>query len=178
MLKTKKRAHAQLGDSQDDEENSGDEPPSDAQTDVLPHTLGSKSARPNPRAPKKAKRVGRPKNQPVNGVINHTSPFHYSNGSQHQEHRGRIQSSNSPQVQDSKDTFAQDLHQNAYSPNQRIQILSEHDRMPQGLASSQQMPTLNQHYDFGNESGQLFYGDRSNAGSDSEGLGAFGCEYK
>lgn len=178
MLKTKKRARALPEDSQDDEENSGDEPPSDAETDVLPHVLGPKSARPNPRAPKKAKRVSRPKNQPVNGVMTPTSPSQSSNIIQHQEHRGRIRTSYSPQIQDSEDNFAQDVHQNAYSPNQRLQILLEHNRMPQGLTSSQRLPTLNQHYDFGNESGQVFYGDRSIAGSDSEGLGAIGCDYK
>ena len=178
MLKTKKRARALPEDSQDDEENSGDEPPSDAETDVVPYVLGPKSARPEPRAPKKAKRVSRQKNQRVNGVMTPTSPFHSSNITQHQEPRERIETSYSPQIQDSEDNFAQEVHQNAYSPNQRIQILLEHDRMPQGLASSQQMPTLNQHYDFRNESGQVFYGDRSIVGSDSEGLGAIGCEYK
>lgn len=68
MLKSKKRVQAQLEDSQDDEYNSGDEPLSDAETDVLPHVLGPESARPNPRAPKRMKRVSHLTHHPLNRV--------------------------------------------------------------------------------------------------------------
>lgn len=57
MLRTKKRVQAQMGDSQDDGDNSGDEPLSDAETDILPYVLGAKSARQTPRASKRMKRV-------------------------------------------------------------------------------------------------------------------------
>ena len=170
MLKTKKRRQAQLDDSQDDVENSGDEPLSDAGTDVLPQVLGSKSARPKPRAPKRTKRVSRPKYPPVNCPLIDISPSQSSNSTQPQERRGTIQGSYSPQVQTSEDIFAQDLHQNAYTPNERTS---------HGPAASQQMSTLNQGYDFqsGSESVKVFNGDSSIVSSDSEGLAAIGCEY-
>ena len=170
MLKTKKRRQAQLEDSQDYVENSGDEPLSDGETEVLPQALGSKSARPNPRAPKRTKRVSRSKYPPVNCPMIDISPSQSSKSTQHQERRGTVQGSYSPQVQTSEDSFAQDLHQNAYTPNERTS---------HGLTASQQMSTLNQGYDFqsGSESMKVFNGDNSIASSDNEGLGAIGCEY-
>ena len=64
MLKTKKRGHAQLEDSLDDEENSGDDLPSDGDTDGSPLTLGLESTRGDLHIPKKTKRVSRSKYQP------------------------------------------------------------------------------------------------------------------
>ena len=177
MLKTKKRVQAQMEDSQDDEDNFGDEPLSDAETDVLPHVLGHKSARPNPRAFKRMKRVSHWRHRPRNRVTTDTFLSQSSNSTQPQELRSSIEASYSPQAQDLEDPFAQDLHQNACSPDQLRQMLSEHDRMSDGPVTSQQMPTLNQPYDFqsGDQYGNSFYGDNSTAASDSDGLGAIGC---
>ena len=51
--------------------------------------------------------------------------------------------------------------------------------MLHGLGVSQQMPTLNQGYEFqsGNEFGNMFYGETSLAGGDSDGIDLLGCEY-
>ena len=61
IIKNRKRRQAQLEDIHDDQEDSGDEPPSEAETDVSPHVLGPKSARPNARTNKRAKRVSHPR---------------------------------------------------------------------------------------------------------------------
>ena len=57
--KLKKRTQAQMEDSQDDEENSGYEPLSEAETNVTSQVPEDSSARSNPRAAKKTKRVSR-----------------------------------------------------------------------------------------------------------------------
>lgn len=173
-LKTKKRGHAQMEDSQDDEENSGDEPHSDAETDVSPHLPAPKSGRPNLRAPKRMKRVSRSKYQPINGDMTNASLLQSTNSTRHQEQGQGVQASYLPQAQTPEDLFAQDLHQNTYSPIQRTQMLSNNDRMLQSLAAGPRMPTLNKGYElqFGNNSGTISYGDNSTAGSDSDGLGA------
>lgn len=64
MLKTKKRVQAQMEDNEDDDENSGDDALSDAETEVLPRLLGPKSGCLGPRAPKRTKRVSRLRHQP------------------------------------------------------------------------------------------------------------------
>lgn len=176
MLRTKKRVQAQLEDSQDDEDNSGDEPLSDAETDVLPQVLRSKSARSDLRAPKRAKHVSHSTYHPLNRMTTDIFLSQSSNSIQHQELRGSIEDSYSPQAQYLEDPFAQDLQPNACSPDQLRQMLSDHNRMSHGSTASQQMPTLNQPYDFqsGNEHGNSYFGDNSTAGSDSEGLAAFG----
>ena len=61
ILRNKKRRQAQLGDAQDDQEDSGDEPASEAETDVSPRALGLKSTRPNTRTHKRTKRVSHPR---------------------------------------------------------------------------------------------------------------------
>ena len=184
MLKTKKRVQAQLEDSQDDDENSGDEPPSDAETDILPQMIRPKSRRLTPRAPKRTKRVSRSKDQPGSGGMTNTTVSQSSKSTQRQEHRDSVQASSSPQSQSWEDPFAQVLHQNAlvaHSPNeQQWQMQSENDRTLSGVLANQQMPTLNQGYDLpsANGFGSGFNGDNSTAGSDSEGFGAIVCEHK
>ena len=172
MLKTRKREQSQIDESED-EENSGDEPLSDGETDASPHALGSKPARSNPHTPKRTKRVSRSIYQLVDGVMVDTSLYQSTDSSQHQEQRDSAQPSYLPQVQNVKDHFAHGPHRNAYAPTQQTQMPSEYDQMLQGLAADQQMPTLNQRYGFhsGDESGNSFYGDISTGGSDSEGLG-------
>ncbi|KAL9075679.1 MAG: hypothetical protein Q9161_001431 [Pseudevernia consocians] len=159
MLKAKKRGQAQLEDSQNDEENSGDEPVSDGETDVSHHVLGPKSARSNLHASKRTKRC--------------------TDSNQNREQKGSVQASYLPQVQYLEDPFIQGLHQTAYAPIQQTQMLSEHNRILHGLAASQRLPTENQQYGFhsGNESGNLYYGDRTTSGSDSEGLGGTGYRF-
>ena len=61
VLRNKKRRQAQIGDGQDDQEDSGDEPPSEAETDISPQVLRPKSACPKARTHKRAKRVSHPR---------------------------------------------------------------------------------------------------------------------
>ena len=176
-LKTKMRGHAQIDDSQDDEENSGDEPLSGGEVDESPYSTGHKRARPNPHTPKRTKRASRSKHQPVDGGVIDTSPSQSTNSNQHQEPEGSVQPTYVPQVQNPEDPFAQGLHPHPYAPTGHPQMLSEHDRMLHELAASQaagqRMPNLNQHYGFqsGNVPGNFFYGDHGTGGSDGEGLG-------
>ena len=173
MLKTMKRGQAQLEDSQDDEDNSGDEPASDGETDVSPYVVEPKSARSDHRSSKRTKRVSGSTHQPVNGVMTDSSLSQSTNSNQHQEQKGSVQPSGLPQARNLEDPFAQGLHQNAYAPTQHTEILSEHGEMVRGLAASQGMLIPNQQNGFqsGSESGNVFYGDNSTGGSDSEGLG-------
>lgn len=179
MLKTKKRGQAQLEDSQDDEEDSGDELVSDGETDVLHHVLGPKSARSTLHASKRTKRVSRSRCQLVNGLMIDTSLSQGTDSNQNREQRGSVQASYLPQAQNLEDPFTQGLHQTAYAPIQQTQMLSEHNRILRGLAASQRLPTENQQYGFqsGNESGIFCYGDNSTGGSDSEGLGGTGYRF-
>ena len=179
MLKAKKRGQAQLEDSQNDEENSGDEPVSDGETDVSHHVLGPKSARSNLHASKRTKRVSRSKCQPVHDLMINTSLSQCTDSNQNREQKGSVQASYLPQVQYLEDPFIQGLHQTAYAPIQQTQMLSEHNRILHGLAASQRLPTENQQYGFhsGNESGNVYYGDRTTSGSDSEGLGGTGYRF-
>ena len=180
MLKTKKRVQAQMADSEDDGENSGDDPVSDAETEVLPRLLGPKSGCLGPRAHKRTKRVSRLRYQPGNVAMTDTSPSQSSNSTPRLEHRDTIQVSYSPQSQIWEDPFAQVLHQNAQSPNQQWQMPSDHVHGLPELVANQQMPNLNQGYHFHSAkgSGTNPYGDISTAGSDSEALGAIRCEFK
>lgn len=93
------------------------------------------------------------------------------------EHRDTMQASSSPQSQIWEDLFAENLHQNAQSPNQQWQMPSDHVHGLPGLVAKQQMPSLNQGYHFhsAKDSGTDPYADNSIAGSESEGLGATGC---
>ena len=185
MLKTKKRVQAQMEDSEDEEENSGDDALgddalSDAETEVLPPLLGPKSGCLGSRAHKRTKRVSRLRYQPGNVAMTGTSPSQSSDSTPRLEHRGTIQASYSPQSQSWEDPFAQILHQNARFPNQQWQMPSDHVHGLHELVASQQMPTLNQghHFHSAKGSGTNAYGDNSTAGSDSEGLGAIGCEHE
>lgn len=180
MLRTKKRVQAQLEYGQDDEYNSGDEPLSDAETDILPHVLEPKSARQNPRAPKRMKRVSHSRYHPLNRVMTDTFLSQSSKSIQNQELRGSTEDSYSPQAQYLEDPFALDLQSNACSPDQLRQMLSDHNQMSHENSTIQQMPTLNQPYDFqsANEYGNSYFGDNSAAGSDSEALGALGYQYR
>ena len=179
MLKTRKREQAQMHDSQNDEEDSGDETRSDGGTDMSLFALGPKSVRPNPHTPKRTKFVSYSKHQPVSGVMINFSLSQSTNSNQYQEQKGRVQASHLPQAQNQCDSFAWDPNQNVYAPTQPTQMLSEHDRMIHGLADGQQMSTLNHRYNFqpGSESGNVFHGDNSTGGSDSEGLGNTGYGY-
>ena len=178
LLKTRKRGQSQIDES-DDEDNSGDDPLSDGETDASPHTHGSKSIRSESRTPKRSKRVSRSKYQLVDGVMVDTSLFQSTKKNQHQEQSDSAQFSYSPQVQNSNDHFTQGPHQNAYAPTQQTEMLSGYDQMPHGYAPSQQMPTSNQQHSFHSvdESGNPFYGDNSTGGSDSEGLGISGYRH-
>lgn len=175
MIKTKKRGQAQMEDDQDDEENSGDEPLSDGETDRSLSVLEPKFARPNPHTPKRTKPVSRSKYQSIDGVMVDTSQPQSTNSNQHHEQKASLDAAYLLQGQNLEDPFTQGLHQNIYSSPQR----SEHDRMLHRLAASQQMPTPDQHCDFqsSNETGDVFYGDNSTGGSDSEGLGGIGYGY-
>ena len=179
MLKTKKRVQAQMEDSED-EENSGDDALSDAETEVLPRLLGPKSGCLGPRFHKRTKRVSRLRYQPGNVAMTDTSPSQSSKSTPRLEHRGTIQTSYSPQSQSWEDPFAQILHQNAQSPNQQWQMPSDHVHGLPELVANQQMPNLNQGYHFRSAKGSATnpYGDNSIPGSDSEGLGAIACQYK
>ena len=185
MLKTKKRAQAQMEDSEDDEENSGDDAlggdaPSDAETEVLPRLLGPKSGCLGPRAHKRTKRANRQRYQPGNVAMTETSLSQSSESTPRLEHRGTIQAPYSPPSQTWEDPFAQILHHNAQCPSQQWQMLSDHVHELPGLVANQQMPTLNQSYHSrpAKRSGTNSYGDNSTTGSDSDALGAIGCEYK
>ena len=171
-LKSKKRGHAQMDDSQDDGDL-GEEPLSDGETDVSPRMLRPKSARPKPHTPTRPKPVSRSKYQLVNGVMVDTSLFQSTNSNQHQLQSASVQASYLPQAHNLGDPFAPGPHQNGYIPTQQTQAYSDYDRMIHGLAESQKMPTLNQHHGFqpGNESGPVSYGDNSTGGSESDGLG-------
>lgn len=177
MLKTKKRRQSQIDES-DDEDSSGDDPLSDGETDASPHTHGSKSIRSESHTPKRTKRVSRSKYQLVEGVMVDTSLFQSTNSNQYQEQNDNAQFSCS-QVQNPNDPFTQGPHQNAYAPTQQTKMLSGYDQMPHGYAPSQQLPTSNQQHSFHavDESGNLFYGDNSTGGSDSEGLGISGYRH-
>ena len=177
MLKTKKRIQAQMEDSEDDEENSGDDAFSDAETEELPRSLGFKSGC---KAHKRTKRVGRVRHQPGNVALTNTSLCQSSDSTPRLERRGTIQASYSPHSQIWEGPFAQDLQQNGQSPNQQWQMPSDHHHRLSGLVANQEMPTLNRGYHFHSAkgSGTNAYGDNSTAGSDSEGLGATGCEHK
>lgn len=187
MLKTRKRGQAQMESSHDDEENSGDEPISDGDTDILRRTLAPnfdrrhkqpKSlfsspdnevdyAEDDPYTPKKAKRINRSNHQPVVGSMVDTSLTESVNGSQ---------APYSQQIQTLQDPFGQGRFKNVYAPSQPRQMMSENGLMLHGLATSPQTSILNQGYESGpsNESGNFFYGDISAGGSDSEGLGGTG----
>ena len=176
MLKTKKRVQAQMEDSEDDEENSGDDALvddalSDAETEVLPRLLGPKSGC---QAHKRTKRVSRLRYQLADVAMTDTSPSQSSDSTPRRlPHRGTTQASYSPQPQIWDDPFAQISHQNTQSPNQQWQ-------MPPGAVANQQMPNLNQgyHSHSAKGSGNSSYWDNSAAASDSESLGAIGGEYK
>ncbi|KAF6229006.1 hypothetical protein HO133_007120 [Letharia lupina] len=175
MIKTKKRGQAQMEDDQDDEENSGDELLSDGETDRSLSVLEPKFARPNPHTPKRTKPVSRSKYQSIDGVMVDTSQSQSTNSNQHHEQKASLEAAYLLQGQNLEDPFTQGLHQNIYASPQP----SEHDRMLHRLAASQQMPTADQHCDFqsSNETGDVFYGDNSTGGSDSEGLGGIGYGY-
>ena len=185
MLKTKKRVQAQMEDSEDDEENSGDDALgddaiSDAETEVLPRLRGPKSGCLGPRAHKRTKRASRLRYQPGHVAMTDTSLSRSSDSTPRLEHRDTIQASYSPQSQSWEDPFAQILHQNAQSPDQQWQMPSDHVHgLPEHVAN-QQMPTLDQDYHFHSAkgSGTNSYGYNSTAGSDNEGHGAIGCEYQ
>ena len=171
MLKTKKRVQAQMEDSEDDEENSGDDALSDAETEVLPRLLGPKSGCLDPRAQKRTKRVSRVRYQPGNVAMPDTSLSQSSESTPRLEHRGTIRASYSPQSQIWDDPFAQTSHQNARFPNQQWQMPSDHLHGQPGLVANQRMPTLNQGYQFHSAQGSgtsNSYGDNSVPGSDVE----------
>lgn len=170
VLKARKRGHSQIDES-DDEDNSGDDPLSDGETDASPHTHGSKSVRSESHTPKRVKRVSRSKYQLVDGVMVDTSLFQSTKKNQRQEQSVSEQFSYSPQVQNTNDPFTQGLHQNAYAPTQQTEMFSAYNQIPHGYAPSQQMPTSNQQHSFFpvDGSGNLFYGDNSTGASDSEG---------
>lgn len=160
MLKTKKREQAQIDES-DDEDNSGDDPLSDGETDASHYTPGSKSARSNSHTPKRLKRVSCSIHQLVDGVMVDTSLLQSTNNDQHQEQRH----SYSPQVQNLEDPFGPGRYQNFYAPTQQTQ-----NQIPRGFAPIQQMPTLNQPYNLHSfdDSGNVLYEDNSTGGSDSD----------
>ncbi len=173
MLKTMKRGHVQLEDSQGDEDNSGDEPASDGETDVSPYVVEPKSARSDHHSSKRTKRVSGSIHHPVNGVMTDNSLSQSTNSNQHQEPKGSVQASCLPQAPNLEDPFAQGLHQNAYAPTQQTQMHLEHGEIVRGLAANQGMLILNQQNGFqsSSEPENFFYGDNSTGGSDSEGLG-------
>ena len=171
MLKTKKRVQAQMEDSEFDEENSGDDALSDAETEVLPRLLGPQSGCLGPRAQKRTKRVSRLRYQHGNVAMTDASLSQSSDGTPRLEHRGTIRTSYSPQSQIWDDPFAQIPHQNAQSPIQQWQMPSDHLHGQPGLVANQQMPTLNQGYKFHSAQGSGTndsYGDNSTPGSDLE----------
>ena len=172
MLQTRKRGQAQLEDSQDDEDNSGDEAASDGETDGSPYVVEPKSARSDHHTSKRTKRVSGSTYQPVNGVMTDTSLSQSINSNQHQEQKGSVQDSYSPQALNLEDSFAEGLHQNTYAATQQTQMLSDHGELVRALAASRGMQIPNQQNGFqsGSESGNLCYGDNSTGGSDSEGL--------
>lgn len=177
MLKTKKRGQAQMEGSLDDDENSGDEPISDDDTDVSSRILRQESDRrhkhsktlfsspdhevgykkDDPHTPKKSKCINRSRPMVDTSLSNSLN----GNGSQdlYSQH-----------LQNLQDSFGQGQFKNVYAPTQSPQMMLEHDHMLYGLNNGQQMSTLNQGYDSGsgNESGNIFYGDTSTGGSDSE----------
>ena len=109
-----------------------------------------------------------------------TSLSQSSNSTPRLEHRGTIEASSSPQSQTWEDPFAQSLHHNAQSPDQQWQVPSDHVHGLPGLVANQKMPSLNQGYHFHSaiDSGNRPWPDNSTPGSESEGLGATGCEYE
>ena len=169
----RKRGQSQIDES-DDENNSGDDPLSDGETDASPHTHGYNSVRSDSHTPKRAKRVSRSKYQLVDGVMVDTSLFQSTKNNQRQKRSDSARFSCSPQVQNPNDPFTQGSHQNAYASTQQTEMLSVYDQIPHGYAPSQQMPTSNQQHGFHSigESGNFFYGDNSTGGSDGEGLGS------
>ena len=183
MLKTKKRVQAQMEDSEDDEENSGDDALgddalSDGETEVLQRLLGPKSGC---QARKRTKRVSRLRYQIGDVAMTDASPSQSSDGTPRRQHRGATQASYSPQSQRIwEDPFAANVHPNAQSPNQQWQMPSDHHQLLPGTVANQQMPTLNQgyHSHSAEASGHNAFWDNEAAASDSEGLGAIGGQYK
>lgn len=180
MLKTKKRVQAQMEDSEDDEENSGDDALSDGEMEGSPRLLGPKSGCLGSRAHKRIKRVGHLRHQPGNAAMTDTSLPQSTDSTPRLEHRDTVQASYSPQSQIWEDPFAQNFLQNGQSPTQQWQMPSDHYHGLPGLVANQQMPTLNQGYPFHSAQGSGInsYGNNSTAGSDDEGLGATECEHK
>lgn len=189
MLKTKKRAQAQIEGSLDDEENSGDEPTSDGDTDISPRILRPESdrrhkqsktlfsnpdhevayAKDDTHTSKKTKRVDRSKYQPIDEPMVDTSLSESMNGNGPPDMYSK-------HLQNIQDPFGQGHFTNVYAPTQPPQMMLERDHMLYGLTNGQQMSTLNQGYESGsgNESGPVFYGDTSTGGSDNERVGGTG----
>lgn len=179
IVKTKKRGQAQMEDLEDDEDDSSDEL-SDGETDASPNILGPKSARPSPHTPKRTKRVSRSDHRPVNEMIIDTSLSQSTNSNQREGQKSNVPATCLPQGQNPKGSLAQGGHQNACVPTRQTQIPTEHDRMLHALAGNQQMPTLNQPYDFQSvgESDKDIFGDNATGGSDSDGLGNTGYGHR
>ena len=195
MLKTKKRGHAQMEGSLDDEENSGDEPNSDEDTDVSSRILRQESDRRHKRsktlfsspdhevgyqkddlqAPKKSKCINRSNYQPIERPMVDTSLSKSLDGNGSQD----LYSQHLQYLQNLQDPFGQGQFKNVYAPTQSPQMMPEHDLMLYGLSNGQQMSNLNQGYESGsgNESGNVFYGDTSTGGSDSERVGDTGYAF-
>ena len=171
-LKSKKRGHAQMDDSQDDGDL-GEEPLSEGETDGSPRMPRPKSARPKPRNSKRPKLVSRSRYRLVNGVMTDTSHSQSTNSSQHQGHSTSAQASYLSQAHNLEDPFTTGPYLNGYIPAQQAQTYSDYGRMIHGLAEDQKRPIPNQHDDAfqpSNKSGALFHGDNSTGGSESEGL--------
>ena len=171
-LKSKKRGHAQLDDSQDDGDL-GEEPFSDGDIDGSPRMPKPKSARPKPRTPKRPKLVSRSKYRLFNGAMINTFHSQSTNSSQRQGHSTSAQASYLPQALNLVDPFTTGPYQNGYIPAQQTQTYSDYDRTIRVLTENQERPTPNPHDAFqpSNKSGALFPGDNSTGGSESEELG-------
>ena len=158
-----------MEDSQDEDENSGDELPSDAENDVPQ----PKSTRLN-RAPKRTRRVSRSKRHLSINVMTDIALSQSIDSSHHQVHKGSVESSCSSQIQ-YQNPPAQGSHQIANAPDQPEEEIIAYGRFPHELNASQRMPTLNRdyHHHSHNQPGGAFYGSQFIAGSDSEGLNDF-----
>ena len=171
-LKSRKRGHAQMDDSQDDGDL-GEEPLSDGETDVSPRRPRTKSARPKRHYQKRPKLVSRSKYQLVKDLMADTYRSQSANSNQHQGLSTSVQASYLPQAPNLGDPFTSDYHPNGYIPAQEPQTYSDYEPMINFLAENQKTSTPNQHDGLqpGHESGAVFHGDNSTGGSESEGLG-------
>ena len=172
MLRMKKRAHGQIEDGQDDEDNSGDESLSDGETNGSSLGFGSKSARSNSGTPKKARPRSR-SYQPIHGPMVHSSPSGSANHNQYQEQSDSVPVSHQPHVPHPDDPFDQVLQQDVDAFAPQTQMCSEHNRMPHGFAADHRMPGFHQQCDYQphNGAGRLYYGDPSIGNNGGEGPG-------